>query len=317
MMRRGWVVRVAAAATVLGWFSLASSAGAGAAPLSLFVPQATGFAILGHSCGGIRQNDFGSGFDAVSGYPDGDVYLWTTCSNGGRGGGSTTYSAWLATTWDYTGALVSYATLAVAPSVNPTLSVDDAHNNNLYNQANGAYLVLAPGFVPAPRVAGLSPASAPQGTSVTISGTGFTGARGVSFGTTAAVSVTVNSDTSLTAIAPAVRTGAVDVTVSGPGGRSATNASDRFTFVLTPRIAGVQPNRGSADGGSIVRITGVNFIGATAVRFGGLTARFKVVSATSILAISPAVTDPSVVDVTVTSQYGASVISSADQFTYF
>jgi hypothetical protein len=316
MMFRGRVFRVAAAAAVLGWFALAPSARAGTAPLSLLVPQATGFTILGHSCGGIRQNDFGSGFDALSGYPDGDVYLWTTCSSGGRGGGSTTYSAWLATTWDFTGALVSYTTLAVAPSVNPTLSVYDAHNNNLYNQSNGAYLVLTPGFVPAPRVSGLSPSSAPQGSSVTIGGTGFTGALSVSFGTTAAMSFTVNSDTSISAIAPAVRTGTVDVTVTGPGGRSATNSSDRFTFVLTPRVAGLQPNRGSADGGRIVTITGVNFTGATAVRFGGLAARFKVTNDTSIIAISPSVADPTVVDVTVTSKYGTSAISSADQFTY-
>jgi hypothetical protein len=222
----------------------------------------------------------------------------------------------MATTWDFTGALVSYATLAVAPSVNPTLSVYDAHNNNLYNQSNGAYLVLTPGFVPAPRVSGLSPSSAPQGSSVTIGGTGFTGAFSVSFGATAAVSFTVISDTSISAIAPAVRTGTVDVTVTGPGGRSATNSSDRFTFVLTPRVAGLKPNRGSADGGSIVTITGVNFTGATSVRFGGLTARFKVVKDTSIIAISPSVADPTVVDVTVTSKYGTSVISSADQFAY-
>jgi hypothetical protein len=313
----GRVFRVAAApAVALGFLAMAPAARASASPVSLLVPQSTGFTILGHSCGGIQQNDFGSSFDPASGYPDGDVYLWTTCSSGGRGGHHTTYSAWVATTWDFTGALVSYATLASPPPVNPTLSVYDSHGNQLYNQSNRAYLVLAPGFVPAPRVSGLSPSSAPQGSSVTISGTGFTGATGVSFGAMAAASITVNSDTSITTIAPAVRTGTVDVTVTGPGGTSASNSSDLFTFVLTPRVSGLRPNRGSADGGTRLTITGVNFTGATAVSFGGINARFKVVNDRSITAISPPVADPAAVDVAVTSPYGTSTISNADRFTY-
>ena len=51
--------------------------------------------------------------------------------------------------------------------------------------------------------------------SVTITGTGFTGATAVDFGTTAATSVTVVSDTSITADSPA-GTGTVDVTVTTP-----------------------------------------------------------------------------------------------------
>jgi hypothetical protein len=317
MMLRGRVARVAAAAAVtVGWLAMAPTTGASASPVSLLVSQSTGFAILGHSCGGIQQNDFGSGFDPASGYPVGDVYVWTTCPAGGRGGHSTTYSAWLATTWDFTSALVSYSTLGSAPSVNPTLSVSDAHGNLLYNQSNRAYLVLAAGFVPAPRVSSVSPSSAPQGSSLTISGTGFTGATSVSFGATAAAGFTVNSDASITATAPAVRTGTVDVKVVGPGGTSATNSGDNFTFVLTPRISGLKPSRGSADGGTVVTITGVNFTGATAVGFGGIAAHFRVVNNTTIKATSPAVQDPMVVHVTVTSRFGTSAISSTDQFTY-
>ena len=51
-----------------------------------------------------------------------------------------------------------------------------------------AYLVLAPGFVPAPRLTGISASSGPAtgGTSMTITGTGFTGVTAVRFGSTAA-----------------------------------------------------------------------------------------------------------------------------------
>ena len=69
---------------------------------------------------------------------------------------------------------------------------------------------------------------------VTITGTGFTGATAVDFGTTAATGVTVVNDTSITATSPA-GTGTVDVTVTTPSGTSATSAADQFTYVAGPR----------------------------------------------------------------------------------
>jgi hypothetical protein len=85
-----------------------------------------------------------------------------------------------------------------------------------------------------PVVTAVSPASGPLaggGTSVTITGTGFTGATAVDFGAAAATSVTVNSDTSITATAPAgASAGAVDVTVVTPNGTSATSPADQYTY---------------------------------------------------------------------------------------
>ena len=91
----------------------------------------------------------------------------------------------------------------------------------------------------APTVASISPTSGPiaGGTSVTLTGTGFTGttgAGGVRFGGTNATSYTVNSDTQITAVSPAHAAGVVDVTVTAPGGTSATSASDQFTYVAPP-----------------------------------------------------------------------------------
>jgi hypothetical protein len=307
------IVLAAAGATMLAWVAV-TPATASATPISLVVPQATAFTVLGHSCGGIREQNYVSQFDPASGYPDGDAYLTTTCSCGKVC--STTYKAWVSTTWDFTAALVSYTVLSATPTVNPTLSVFDKHGNQIYNQSTFAYLVLAPGFVPAPRVSGLAPPSAPQGTSITITGTGFTGATAVAFGLHSASSFTVNGDTSITAIAPAVRTGTVPVRVTGPGGTSAKTSSDRFTFTLTPRISSLSPSSGSADGGTKVTIRGVNFAGATAVTFGGVAASFKVISATSITASSPSAADPVTVDVTVSTSYGTSAVGVSDLFTY-
>ncbi len=60
-------------------------------------------------------------------------------------------------------------------------------------------------YVAAPTVSALSPNSGPAvgGTSVSITGTGFTGATAVSFGATSAASFTVTSGTSITATSPA------------------------------------------------------------------------------------------------------------------
>lgn len=81
-----------------------------------------------------------------------------------------------------------------------------------------------------PSVTGITPASGPAagGTTVTISGSGFTGATAVDFGTTAST-FTVQSDGTIAATAPP-GSGTVDVTVQGPGGTSATQPADQFTY---------------------------------------------------------------------------------------
>jgi plastocyanin len=78
----------------------------------------------------------------------------------------------------------------------------------------------------------LSPKKGPAsgGTSVTITGTGFTGATAVKFGATQATSFKVNSPTSVTAVSPAGTPGAVDVRVTTPSGTSAITKKDHFRY---------------------------------------------------------------------------------------
>jgi spore germination protein YaaH len=91
------------------------------------------------------------------------------------------------------------------------------------------------GYGGLPVVADVVPTSGPGtgGTTVTITGCGLSGATGVKFGGTAAASFTQVSDTEITAVSPAGATGTVDVTVTTPGGTSATSAADQFTFLFT------------------------------------------------------------------------------------
>ncbi|MFV8668357.1 putative Ig domain-containing protein [Ralstonia pseudosolanacearum] len=88
----------------------------------------------------------------------------------------------------------------------------------------------------APTVTGISPSSGSTGggTSVAVTGTGFTGATAVKFGSTNAGSFTVNSATSITATSPAGSAGTVDLTVTTSGGTSATSSADQFTYVAPP-----------------------------------------------------------------------------------
>jgi hypothetical protein len=91
---------------------------------------------------------------------------------------------------------------------------------------NLALLALSP-----PTVTNVEPnhGSPSGGTTVTITGTSFTRASAVKFGSTNAATFTVNSATSITAVSPKGK-GTVDVTVTTPAGTSPTSAADQFTF---------------------------------------------------------------------------------------
>jgi hypothetical protein len=89
------------------------------------------------------------------------------------------------------------------------------------------------GVAAAPTVLSITPHSGPTtgGTTVTITGTSFTGTTSVRFGAVAATSFTVNSATQITAVSPAEPATTVDVTVTTPSGTTATSPADLFTFI--------------------------------------------------------------------------------------
>ncbi len=80
-----------------------------------------------------------------------------------------------------------------------------------------------------PTVSSLSPDHGRVGDTVVITGTLFTGATDVKFGSQPAT-FTVDSDTQITATAPGLQNGPVDVTVTTTGGTSVTTPADQFTF---------------------------------------------------------------------------------------
>ncbi len=84
---------------------------------------------------------------------------------------------------------------------------------------------------------------------------------------------------------------------------------------MAPTVTRLSPTKGPTQGGTIVTITGHNFLAPTAVRFGSRAARIhKVVSATEIQVVSPR--GGGTVAVTVATAGGTSMMTAADQFSY-
>src|SRR5262249_4568607 len=110
--------------------------------------------------------------------------------------------------------------------------------------------------VPVPTVSALSVAAATSagGVAVTLTGTGFSNASVVSFGGTGVYDFTVNSDTSLTVVAPPGYAGTVDVTVISATGTSARSSAARFPYVAAaaPTVSSLGSSSGSTAGGTMV-----------------------------------------------------------------
>ena len=169
-----------------------------------------------------------------------------------------------------------------------------------------------------PAITKISPTSGPPtgNTTVSITGTNFTGATAVDFGTVAATNYKVNSSTSITATSPPQSAGPVDVTVTTPLGTSPDTSADQYIYLALPSVSAVSPPSGPTAGGTSVTITGSSFTGATKVLFGTVAAtNYTVNSFTSVTATSPP-QSAGPVDVTVTTPLGTSPDTSADQYIY-
>ena len=137
----------------------------------------------------------------------------------------------------------------------------------------------------APTLTGFSPTSGPVGTSVTLTGTNFSGVTAVAFNGTAA-SYTVNSATQIVATVPGGATsGTIKVTTSSGSTTSSSAYTVTTATVPAPTVSSFSPTSGAV--GTSVTITGTNFTNASAVTFNGTGAAYTVNSATSITATVP------------------------------
>lgn len=131
-----------------------------------------------------------------------------------------------------------------------------------------------------PNISSFAPASGPRGSSLTISGTNFTGTTAVTVNgiAVAPASIRVISPTSLmVTIPPTATTGRVAVTNAGGSVTSLIN----YTVILPPTISTFTPTSGPA--GTSVTVTGNVLTGASLVRIGKIVAPITAVTgATSV-----------------------------------
>jgi putative transposon-encoded protein len=134
--------------------------------------------------------------------------------------------------------------LVISYSVNNSAGLTAVQAN--VHEYQPRFLLLSGG---APSVTSISPSSGTTagGTTVTITGTNFTGATEVLFGSVAATSFAVDSATQITAVSPAEPAGAQDINVTTPGGSSPATVDDEFTYTVPPPVLGDFTGSGKAD----------------------------------------------------------------------
>ncbi len=138
----------------------------------------------------------------------------------------------------------------------------------------------------APAITSFSPASAYAGATVTIAGSGFTGATKVTFNGLDAPSFSVTGATQVTAVVPA-GSASGPIAVTTPGGTATSSAA--FTSLGVPPAPVVTTfSPAAACVGTTVTVEGSGLDTTTSVTFGGISATFTVQSATRLSAVVPA-----------------------------
>jgi hypothetical protein len=130
-------------------------------------------------------------------------------------------------------------------------------------------------------ISSFTPNFGPAGTRVTITGQNFLGATSVSFNGLPGTSLVVTNNTTLGVTAPGgIVTGPISVTTP------ANTATSAAVFYGMPGITNFTPTHGT--NGTVVTINGTNFLGATDVRFNGLSASITSNNGTQIVTSVPA-----------------------------
>ncbi len=168
----------------------------------------------------------------------------------------------------------------------------------------------------------VSPKKGPAsgGNTVIVTGSGFVGVKSVRFGGVLASAVKVESESSLTAVAPPHTTGTADVVITTLLGTSAVSAKDQYVYGA-PTVTAVSPSQGPTSGGTSVSITGSGFApgtNQTSFMFGKTAATYVYCgSSSSCSATSPSEAAGTVDVVASVGGVAGKKSRPADQFTFF
>lgn len=177
----------------------------------------------------------------------------------------------------------------------------------------GAFTYDAP---PLPALTGVAPMTGLEigGTTVALTGTNFLAGATVTFGGMPATAVVVNSSTSLTATTPSGQVGPCTVAVTTANGT--VSVANAFSYLdADPTFSANSPTTGSESGGTLITLTGNNFLAPVTVTVGGVAATsVTVVDTTTVTAITP-VGVAGAADIVVTTPHGAATRTGGFTFT--
>lgn len=205
--------------------------------------------------------------------------------------------------FDPTGTAVDCASVTLVNSNTLTCASSPAHAAgyvtvrviNPDGDSQFADLALGFSFWPQPTVATVVPGNGPAsgGTTITITGTGFGGATGVSIGGTACTSVNVTSATTLTCVTGALTAGTYNVVVSTFDGQSGT-LTNGYIYDPPPTISSVyhstytSVSAGQLAGTDPVTVNGTNFVSGASISIGGVACATSFVSSTQLTCVTGA-----------------------------
>jgi large repetitive protein len=126
---------------------------------------------------------------------------------------------------------------------------------------------------PAPTITSVTPASgySTGGTAIAVNGTNFYPGATLTIGGLAVTGLVRVNATRLTAVTPAGPAGPADVVVTNTDAQSVTRTGG-FTWVPSPSVTAISPNHGPVQGGTLVTLTGTNFLEGASVFIGGVPA---------------------------------------------
>jgi hypothetical protein len=136
-------------------------------------------------------------------------------------------------------------------------------------------------FYVTPFISAINPTSGNPGTTITLTGTNLNNST-VRFNSTNVTPVT-NSNTTITAVVPAMAPGAVNVSVVNPGG-----TSNSRTFTVTSPVVLDEIVASANIAGQLILLKGSNLLGASKVTFGAVQANVLTNTSTVVTALIPA-----------------------------
>lgn len=168
-----------------------------------------------------------------------------------------------------------------------------------------------------PTINFISPTTGPAfgGTVVTLYGTNLYNPLSITIGGAPCTGI-AGYGTTATCITPSGFGGPYSVTFNGTGGTATLPLAFTYGLGSGPVVTGLYPNTGPSSGGNYITILGSGFTNVTSVTFGGIAATvFDASDPNSLTVIAPPHIAGSV-SVIVTTIYGTSLDTAADNYLY-